>query len=86
MPEKKAGVGGEEVRTEAGRIMGREYLALWAGAPVYLSFMLLGCLTRQKEISFERARRETFSLHAINSQGCSFSTAWQNSAEKPELL
>lgn len=64
--QKKAGGGREEVRTEAHRITGREYLALQAGALVYLSFELMGCLTRQKQISFERARRQTFSLHTIN--------------------
>lgn len=55
--KKKAGGGRQEVRTEALRVTGREYLALRAGALVYLSFKLMGCLTRQKEISFERARR-----------------------------
>lgn len=65
--KKKAGGEREEVWAGAHRITGRECLALRAGALVYLSFKLMGGLMRQKEISFERARRQTFSPHTINS-------------------
>jgi len=54
--KKKVGVRRDKVRTEPHRIMVKEYLALRAGALVYLSFKLIGCLMRQEEISFERAK------------------------------
>lgn len=79
MPEKKAGVGGEEVRTEAGRIMGREYLALL--------FVLYADEVFDKTKTFPlKGLEEKPHCMLSTPQGCSFSTAWQNSAEKLEFL
>lgn len=71
--KKKTGVRRDKVRTEPHKIMVKEYLALRAGALLYLSFKLIGCLMR---FPLKGLKGEPSHCMQLTQQGCYPRTAW----------